>query len=136
MKNVSLLVILLLFILSSTGWAFAQEKAKVEKPAEAPKAAEPAKPAEAAKPEAVKKAPAEPVKYRMGGIVTAIDPSAKKITIQQHQVKREKNVTLILGKEALKKLPEFKVGDAVNVWVTGNTVTALEEVGEGTFFRK
>lgn len=34
MKNVSLLVILLFFILSSTGWAPAQEKAKEQKPAE------------------------------------------------------------------------------------------------------
>jgi Cu/Ag efflux protein CusF len=118
MKNVSLLIILIFFILSSTGWALAQEKAKEEKPAES------------AKPEAVKKeAPPPPMKYRMGGIITAIDPSARKITLHQSKVKRERTVTLILGKEALKKLPGMKVGDAVNVWVTGRTVTSLEEVG-------
>jgi Cu/Ag efflux protein CusF len=125
MKNLSLLVILLLFILSSTGWAPAQEKAKEEKPAES------------AKPEAVKKeAPPPPMKYRMGGIITAIDASAMKITLHQSSVKREKAVTLILGKEASEKLPGMKVGDAVNVWVMGKTVTHMEKVREGFFFRK
>ncbi len=88
------------------------------------------KPAEEVKPEAAKKeAPSPPMKYRLGGIVTAIDPSAKKITLQQNQVKRERTVTLIIGNKASKKLPGLKVGDAVNFWVTGKTVTALEEVG-------
>lgn len=118
MKNVFVLFIVFIFVLTSTGLAFAQEKAKEEKPAEA------------AKPEAEKKeAPPPPMKYRMGGIVTTIDPSAKKITLHQNQVKRERTVTLILGKEALKKLDGVKVGDLVNAWVTGNTVTALDEVG-------
>ena len=125
MKNVSLLITLLLFVLSSTGWALAQEKGKEQKPAES------------AKPEAVKKEPSPPpMKYRMGGIITAIDPSAKKITLHQSSVKRERTVTLILGKEASEKLPGMKVGDAVNVWVTGKTVTHMEKVREGFFFRK
>jgi Cu/Ag efflux protein CusF len=125
MKNVSLLITLLLFVLSSTGWALAQEKGKEQKPAES------------AKPEAVKKEPPPPpTKYRMGGIISAIDPSAKKITLHQGSVKRERTVTLILGKEASEKLPGMKVGDAVNVWGTGKTVTRLEKVGEGFFFRK
>ena len=125
MKNVSLLITLLLFVLSSTGWALAQEKGKEQKPAES------------AKPEAVKKeAPPPPMKYRMGGIITAFDASAMKITLHQSSVKRGKTVILILGKEASEKLPGMKVGDAVNVWVTGKTVTRLEKVGEGFFFRK
>jgi len=137
MKNVSLLIFLLLFLFSSTGWTLAQEKAKMEKPAEAAKAGEAAKPAEAAKPEAVKKEPpSPPMQYRMGGIITAVDPSAKRITLHQSSVKREKTFTLILGKEASEKLPGMKVGDAVNVWVTGKTVTRLEKVGEGFFFQK
>ncbi len=137
MKNVSLLIFLLLFLLSSTGLTLAQEKAKMEKPAETAKAGEPAKPAEAAKPEAVKKeAPPPPMEYRMGGIITAIDPSAKKITLHQSQVKRERTVTLNLGKETLEKSPGMEVGDAVNAWVTGKTVTRLEKVGEGFFSRK
>ena len=137
MKNFSLPFILLLFVLSSTGWALAQEKAKEEKPAEAAKAGEAAKPAEAAKPEAVKKEPpSPPMQYRMGGVITAIDPSAKKITLHQSQVKMERTVTLFLGKEALEKLPGLEVGDAVNVWMTGKTVTRLEKVAEGFFFRK
>jgi hypothetical protein len=59
-----------------------------------------------------------------------------KITLHQSSVKRGKTVILILGKEASEKLPGMKVGDAVNVWVTGKTVTRLEKVGEGIFFRK
>jgi Cu/Ag efflux protein CusF len=64
----------------------------------------------------------------MGGIVTAVDPSAKKITLHQSQVKRERTVTLALNKEVVKKLSDLKVGEAVNVWVTGQTITALDEV--------
>jgi hypothetical protein len=48
----------------------------------------------------------------------------------------ERTVTLFLGKEALEKLPGLEVGDAVNVWMTGKTVTRLEKVAEGFFFRK
>ena len=131
MKKLFIFLVGLLLVFSFAGMGFAQEKMKPS-----PSAKE-EKPAEPVKPEAVKKeAPPPPMQYRMGGIITAIDPPAKKITLQQHQLKREKSVTLILGQEALKKLPGVEGGDAVNVWVTGNTVTRLEKVGEGIFFRK
>jgi hypothetical protein len=38
-------------------------------------------------------------------------------------------MTLSLGKEAAGKLPDLKEGEAVNVWVTGRTITRLEKVG-------
>jgi hypothetical protein len=91
MKKLSIILTGIIFTLSTTGLALAQEKAKAMKPAELAKPAESAK-AQAARPErakpevpkkARKKARARPVKYRMGGVVTAIDATAKKITIKQ-----------------------------------------------------
>jgi Cu/Ag efflux protein CusF len=116
MKRLSLLLALLILALVSTGFVFAQEKA--------------GKAAEAVKSEAAKKevSPA-PQEYRFGGIITAIDASAKRITIEQRQVKRERTVTLAVGKKAVQELPKLKIGEAVNVWVKGGTITRLEEVG-------
>jgi len=126
MKKWGIILIGLIFALSATGLALAQEKAK---PAEAAKPAAPAKPAEAAKPEAAKKeAPPKPVLYRMGGVVTALDPAAKKITIEQDAVKKERKVILSVGKKAAKNLAGISVGDVVNVWVTGKTVTTLTRI--------
>jgi Cu/Ag efflux protein CusF len=138
MKKLVIFLMGLIFALSLTGLAFAQEKAKPTKPAEAAKPAEPAKPAkpaepakavEAAKPEVAKKeAPAKPAMYRMGGIVVAMDAAAKKITIKQDAVKKQKKVALSVGKKAAKDLAGINVGDEVNVWVTGKTVTTLRKV--------
>ena len=129
MKKWGIIMIGLIFVLSVTGLAVAQEKAKPAKPAEAAKPAEPAKPAEAAKPEAAKKEPPpKPVMYRMGGVVTALDPAAKKMTIEQDAVKKERKVTLSVGKKAAKNLAGISVGDVVDVWVTGKTVTSLTKV--------
>jgi hypothetical protein len=136
MKKFLVLLIGLIFALSLTGLAFAQAKAeKPAKPAEAAKPAEPAKPAEVAKPaepakpaEAKKEAPPKPVMYRMGGLVTMVDVAGKKITIAQNAVKQQRKVTLAVGKAAAKDLAGVNVGDAVNVWVTGKTVTSLIKV--------
>ncbi len=132
MKKWGIILVGVIFALSLTGLAFAQEKAKPAKPAEPAKPAkppEPAKAAEPAKPEAAKKeAPPKPVVYRMGGVVTALDPAAKKITIEQDAVKKERKVILSVGKKAEKNLAGISVGDVVNVWVTGKTVTTLTRV--------
>jgi Cu/Ag efflux protein CusF len=139
MKKLSIILISIIFVLSTTGVALAQEKAKpgkspeVAKPGESAKAAESAKAqapkSEEAKPEKAKKeAPAKLVKYRMGGVVAAIDAAAKKITIKQDRVKRERIVTLRMGQRAAKELTNLKVGDAVNVWVSGKVITALQKV--------
>jgi nucleoid-associated protein YgaU len=136
MKKFLVLLIGLIFALSLTGLAFAQAKAeKPAKPAEAAKPAEPAKPAEVAKPaepakpaEAKKEAPPKPVMYRMGGLVTMVDVAGKKITIIQNAVKQQRKVTLGVGKGAAKDLAGINVGDVVNVWVTGKTVTSLKKI--------
>jgi len=136
MKKFVVMLVGLIFVLSLTGFALAQEKAKPAepaKPAEAAKPAEPAKPAEAAKPEAAK--PAEPKKeapkpvvYRMGGTIVAIDADANKVTIKQDSVKKQKKVTLSVAKNAAKFLQGLKAGDAVDVWVSGKTVTKIIKV--------
>jgi hypothetical protein len=136
MKKLLVLLIALVFALSLTGLAFAQAKAeKPAKPAEAAKPAEPAKPAEVAKPaepakpaEAKKEAPPKPVAYRMGGQVTAVDAAGKKVTIAQNSVKQQKKVALRVGKSAAKNLAGINVGDVVNVWVIGKTVTSIKKV--------
>lgn len=122
MKKLLIILIGLIFVLSMAGLASAQEKAKPATPAET------AKP-EGAKPEEAKKeAPAKPVKFRMGGIITGIDAAAKKITIKQCKVKRERIVTLTMSKKVAKEISGLKVGDLVNVWVTGKMITALQRV--------
>lgn len=131
MRKWVIIVIGLIFAFSATGLALAQEKAKPAEPAKAPEAvkpAEPAKPEEAAKPPEAKKEAPKPVMYRMGGIVKALDPAAKKITLEQDRVKKERKVTLTVGKKAAKNLAGISVGDVVNVWVTGKTVTTLTKI--------
>jgi hypothetical protein len=137
MKKLSIFLIGLVFVLSITGVAFAQEKAKPGKPLEAAKPPEVskaqapkpevAKP-EAAKPEATKKKAPKVVKYRMGGLVIAVDPTARKIIIKQNKVYRERKVILIVSKKAAEGLAGIKVEDVVNVWVTGKVITALQKV--------
>lgn len=136
MKKLLILLLGLTFIFSLTGLASAQEKAKAAKSAE-PVKAEPAKPGMAtgtAKAEpsqtekTAKKAPAKPALYRMGGIITALDKGAKTITLQQDAVHKDRKVKLSLGKTAANTLPGLRVGDAVNVWVKGKTVTNLQKV--------
>jgi outer membrane biosynthesis protein TonB len=137
MKKWGVILMGLIFALSTTGLAMAQEKAKPAepaKPAEAVKAPEPAKPAEeakpaeAAKPAEVKKEAPKPVKYRAGGLVVALDMKARKITLKQDKVKKERKLMLIVSKKAAKNLAGINVGDEVNVWVTGKTVTNLTKV--------
>ncbi|MBU1209168.1 MAG: hypothetical protein KKH04_19945 [Proteobacteria bacterium] len=139
MKKLAIVLIGIIFALSLTGIGLAQQKAEPGKPAEAAKPSEPAKPAEpakpeeakpeAAKPEAVKKeAPPKPVVYRMGGSVVSIDAAAKKVTIKQDSVKKQKKVTLTVGKKAAKDLAGINVGDVVNIWVTGKTITSITKI--------
>jgi Cu/Ag efflux protein CusF len=140
MRKWVIILIVLIFAFSATGLALAQEKAKpaapaepakapeAAKPAEPAKAAEPGKPAGVAKPAEAKKEAPKPVMYRMGGVVKALDPAAKKITLEQNKVKKAKKVTLTVGKKAAKNLAGISVGDVVNVWVTGKTVSTLTKV--------
>ena len=137
MKKLFIVLIGLIFVFSVTGLSIAQEKAKPGKAPEAakPEAAKPEAPKpEAAKPEPAKKevakkeASAEPVEYRVGGVITNINAREKQITIKQHQVKRERTVTLVMSGKTAKDLSNLKVGDSVNVWVKGKRITALQKV--------
>ncbi len=135
-KKLLVLSIGLIFALSVIGVALAQEKTKPMpiKPAEAAKPAEAMKPAEAAKPEEAKKeevkkeAPPKPVMYRAGGIVLAVDAKTAKITLEQREVKLQRKLTLKVSKKEAQQLAGINVGDLVNVWVTGSTVTKLMKV--------
>jgi hypothetical protein len=40
------------------------------------------------------------VKYRMGGLVMALDPTARKITIKQNKAYRERKVILTVSRKA------------------------------------
>lgn len=111
MKRLLIFLIGMIFAFSLTGLSFAQEKAK------------PAKLAKAAKKRASKVG-----EFRAGGLVTALDIAGRKITIKQDKVKSERKLTLTVSEQAAKDLAGVKVGDEVNVWFTGNTVTALTKV--------
>jgi Cu/Ag efflux protein CusF len=125
-KKLFVLSIGLIFALSLIGMALAQEKAKPPEPA---KPAEVAQPAEAAKKEEAKKeAPPKPVMYRLGGMVMSVDAKAGKITIEQHQVKLQRKLTLKVSKKEVQELSGINVGDVVNAWVTGSTITKLVKV--------
>jgi hypothetical protein len=107
MRKAAILMVFLVF----SGGALAQEKAK-------PETARPASPS----------APVYSAEYRMGGIIIDIDPATGKISIQQQKVKGERTVTLNLGKEGIEKTSAFRKGDAVNVWVMGNTIIKIEKI--------
>lgn len=119
MKKIFIIFVGFTLVLAFAGLIPAQEK----KPAEPAKAAEPAKPAETKK-----EAPPKPVVYRIGGTVIALDEAAHKITIKQDSVKKQRKLTLTVGKKAAKNLEGIKVGDAVNVWVTNKMVTSITKV--------
>ena len=109
-------MVVVVFFMGTSGGAFAQEKAK----------------AETAKQSSAPAAPVHSPEYRMGGVIIHIDPAKGKISIQQQKVKRENTVTLNLGKEGTEKISAFRKGDAVNVWVKGNTVTEIEKIPDPT----
>jgi hypothetical protein len=71
MKKVAFLMVVLAILMRTGGGVLAQEKAKAEtaKQAEAPAA------------------PIPSAEYRMGGIITHLDPASGKISIQQQKVK-------------------------------------------------
>lgn len=88
---------------------------------------------EIAKPVPARSLPATTVpaeEFRMGGIITDIDLARRKISIQQNKIKREGAVTLNLDKGVSEKTAAFGKGDAVNVWVRGNTVTEIEKISD------
>ena len=110
-KGMKKTAILMVVLFLSVG-AFAQEKVKPE----------------TTKQSSASSAPVYSAEYRMGGIIIDIDPATGKISIQQQKVKQERMVTLNLDKEGTERISAFRKGDAVNVWVKGNTVTKIEKL--------
>jgi hypothetical protein len=60
--------------------------------------------------------------------VVSIDAKANKIGIKQDSVKKQRKVTLSVGKKAAKDLAGINAGDVVNIWVTGSTITRITRV--------
>ncbi|MGC8809668.1 MAG: hypothetical protein ACP5Q3_05390 [bacterium] len=137
MRKLLVLLMSVVFILSITGFVGTQEKGQTEKPSPAAQSGEVSKEkapkpeaskSEFSKPSQAKKVKAKAKKYRLGGLVTYVDPIKNKISIKQSKVRKERKVTLTVDKKLTKVLAKLKVGDEVNVWVVGNKVTALQKV--------
>jgi len=136
MKKLFILGIVLILALSLAGLPLAQEKAKKEEPAGVSKPAT-EKPTEAVKAEeaqgkekAAEKehVSAKPHIWRMGGLVTAVDPQAKTISIHQETVFHDRVLKLKVKGDMAKEMMHLKPGDLVNVWVNGKVITALNKV--------
>lgn len=136
MKKLFIFGIALFLALSQAGWTLAQEKAKKEEPAGISKPAT-EKSTEAVKSEEAKgkeraeqgkRASAKPDIWRMGGLVTAVDPQAKTISIGQETVHHDRVMKLKVDEKVSKELSNLKPGDLVNVWVNGKVVMALNKV--------
>jgi hypothetical protein len=65
----------------------------------------------------------------MGGMVTAVDPKDKTLSIHQETVYHDRALKLEVSGKVVKELENLKPGDLVNVWVNGGVITALNKVG-------
>jgi hypothetical protein len=120
-----------MFALSLGAFTAAQEKAKkadepaqvgqpvVSKPAEEPKK----EGKEEAKPVSLK-----PHIWRAGGVITAVNPQAKSLSLHQETVHHNWTLKLKVSEKVAQELPNFKVGDLVDVWITGDVVTTLKKL--------
>jgi hypothetical protein len=111
MKQAGILMVVLVFFIGTSVGAFAQQKAEL-------KTTKQSAPVAAGLSEA----------FRMGGVIIDIDLARRKISLQQQKVKRGRTVTLNLDKRVVENAAAFGKGDAVNVWVKGNTVTEVEKI--------
>jgi hypothetical protein len=122
MKKVAILLIGAFFVVAMAGAGLAQEKTKPEKPSAAAQAKESKKGA------AKKDASLQQGEYRMGGIVTKIDPAGQKITIQQNKAKGERIATLKIDKSLSQAMANIKQGDVVDVWIQGMNIKSFNKV--------
>ena len=116
MRQAAILIGFLIFFTFTSMGGFAQEKPN------------PPKAEQSALPTMV---PSE--EFRMGGIIIAIDPARHKVLIQQYNVREERIVTLNLDKVETVKIYGFRKGDAVNVWVKGNTIIKIEKIPDSVW---
>jgi hypothetical protein len=136
MKKLFNVGIVLILALSSIGSALAQEKARKEGPAGfsksvAEKSVEAANAGEAkgkVKADEKKQGSPNPNIWRMGGLITAVDPQTKTISIHQETVHHDRVMKLKVSEKVAKELLNLKTGDVVNVWVTGKVITVLNKV--------
>ena len=129
MMKWAFILIGLIVALSLAEVTFVQQKAiaaEEVKTAEPETPAEPAQTAEKAKP--AKNEVSRAAIFRAGGLVSAVDARGRKITIDQNKVKRGEKLVLTVSKQAARDLKHIKVGNVVNVWVKGRTVTDLKKV--------
>ena len=121
-----------MFALSLGAFAAAQEKAKkADEPAQVGQPAV-SKPAEEPKKESKEEAKPVSLKpriWRAGGLITAVNSQAKTLSFHQETVHHNRTLNLKVSETVAKELPNFKVGDLVNVWITGEVATALEKLG-------
>jgi hypothetical protein len=116
MKQAAILMFVSVFFIGMSEGVFAQEKVRPDSKESSPLSA-----------------PVYIEEYRMGGIITNIDPTTGKITIKQRKINRDKTVTLNLGIGGNDKISAFCKGDAVNVWVKGKTVTKIEKIPDSVW---
>jgi len=136
MKKVFIVWMAIIFTLSSAGLTLAQEKAKKEEPAGVSKpatatSAEGVKAGEVqGKGKAAEKEPvaAKPYIWRMGGLITAVDPQAKTLSLHQETVHHDWVMKLKVSEKAAQELLNIKPGQLVNVWVNDKVITALNKV--------
>jgi hypothetical protein len=136
MKKLFIVWIVFIFGLSLAGLTLAQEKAKTEEGAgvtqsAAPKSTEAVKPGQAQVKEKAaenKEVPVKPQTWRIGGLVTAVDPQGKTVTVHQETVFHDRVLKLKVNGNMAKELMHLKPGDLVNVWVNGRVITILNRV--------
>lgn len=116
MKEAAIVMSGLVFFMGMSGGAFAQEKTRPDSKESSPLSA-----------------PVDTEEYRMGGIITNIDPTTGKISILQRKINREISVNFNLGKGGNDKISAFRKGDAVNVWVKGKRVTKIEKIPDSVW---
>ena len=134
MKNLFIVWIAFIFALSTAGLTLAQERTKKDEQEEVSKPAidklkEAAKPEEAnEKAKEKKDISTKPYIWRAGGMVTAVNPKTKTLSVHQETVSHNRTLKLEMSGKVAKGLENLRPGDLVNVWVTGNNVTALNKV--------
>jgi hypothetical protein len=126
MKKLFIVSMVLIFGLSVSGLALAQEKAKKEEPTEVSKPTAVTSGAGVKAEEA--HVSAKPYIWRMGGLVTAVDSQAKTLSLHQETVDHDWVMKLKVNEKVAKELLNIKPGDLVNVWVNGKVITALNKV--------
>jgi hypothetical protein len=136
MKKFFIIWITLILALSLTGLTLAREKVKKEEPAAVsrPTSDNPTAAVESEK--AQGKEIAEKTDrvstiqiWRMGGMVTAVDPKNKTLSVHQETVYHDRALKLEVSGKVVKELENLKPGELVNVWVHGRVITALNKVG-------